>query len=97
MKEWEATTGEELQCERKKRNPKGQYAVAIVCENVVIHLPQKISWLCVPFMKQKGKIGCQVVRSFIVNRLAYLPMLAQKLVVYVLACKQLVYFLNHFL
>ena len=62
MEEWEAAIGEELQCEREKKNSKDPYAVAVVWENVVVDpLPWKISWICALFMKRKGKIRCQVV------------------------------------
>ena len=41
---WEATVGEELKYEREKNSAKDPYAVAVVCENVIVgHLPRKIS------------------------------------------------------
>ena len=44
QEEWEAAIGEEIQCERKKKNTKDPYAVAVVRENVAVgHLPRKIS------------------------------------------------------
>ena len=42
QEEWEAAIGEELQCEREKKNVKDPYSVGVVHENVVIsYLPRK--------------------------------------------------------
>ena len=60
--EWEATVGEEFKCEREKNNAKDPYAVAVVCENVIVgHLPRKISRISALFLKRQGKISCKVL------------------------------------
>ena len=62
MDECEAAIGEELQCERERKNSKDPYAVAVTRKNVVVgHLPRKISRVSALFIKRQGKIRCKVV------------------------------------
>ena len=57
--EWDAAIGEELERVREKNNLKDPYAVAMMCNNIVVgHLPRKIPRICTLFMKRRGIIRC---------------------------------------
>ena len=43
---WNSTFGEHLICERKTLNPSDRYAVAVVKDVIIGHLPQVLSRLC---------------------------------------------------
>lgn len=59
---WDAVVGEILECERETSNPNDRYAVVTKkAENVVGHLPRRISRTCSLFILRGGKITCRVV------------------------------------
>ena len=59
---WDVTVGEELLCERKLTNLHDRYAIAVIKdENVIGHLPQKISCVCSLFLQRGGSIICRVI------------------------------------
>lgn len=48
---WEAAFGECLQCQRERSNGHDPYAVAVVKDdNVVGHVPRKLSAICAMFL-----------------------------------------------
>ena len=56
---WEAAVGEELECQRERRNGADAYAVAAVREGSVVgHVPCRISRVCSLFIRRGGVIRC---------------------------------------
>ena len=54
-------TGDELACRREVGNAVDRYAVAVYSDdNLVGHLPKKISIACSLFLRHRGQISCQV-------------------------------------
>ena len=61
---WDALIGEELSCEREGANYADPFAVAIIKDdNVVGHVPRKISTVCSLFLRRGGSILCRVTGS----------------------------------
>ncbi len=61
---WDASSEEELLCERELGNPHNPYAVAIARAGVTVgHVPRKISSVCSLFLRRGGSIRCQVTGS----------------------------------
>ena len=61
---WDAVVGEELECERERRNNYDRYAVAVKRNgDVVGHLPRKFSRICALFIKRGRLISCMVTGS----------------------------------
>ena len=61
---WDAVVGEELECERERRNNYDRYAVAVKRNgDVVGHLPRKFSRICALFIKRGGLISCTATGS----------------------------------
>ena len=58
---WEATLGENLECQRENRNIHDIDAVAVLRSGVVVaHVPKKISSICSLFLQHGGSIHCIV-------------------------------------
>lgn len=58
---WSPELGEELQCQRERGNLTDCYAVAVKKEDEVVgHLPRKISRLCTLFIRRGGTISCVI-------------------------------------
>ena len=61
---WEAPVGEELRCSPQENNTNDHYVVSVIkndTNNVVGHLPRKISRICWHFLKKSGAcITCVV-------------------------------------
>ena len=58
---WEAEIGEELECQRERRNGADAYTVAVVREGTVVgHVPRRISRVCSLFIIRGGVIRCCV-------------------------------------
>ena len=56
---WEATIGENLECQRERDNPSDTYAVAVKKGGTVVgHLPRRLSRLCALFIRRGGAITC---------------------------------------
>ena len=61
---WDALIGEELSCEREGANYADPFAVAIIKDdNIVGHVPRKISTVCSLFLRRGGSILCRVTGS----------------------------------
>ena len=57
---WRATVDKQLECEPEARN-KDLYAVAVMKNDEVVgHVPRKISAACTLFIKKRGIIDCIV-------------------------------------
>lgn len=58
---WAPVIGEILICQRETGNLEDRYAVAVYkSEEVVGHVPRKISSLCAAFLRRSGVITCTV-------------------------------------
>ena len=58
---WDAVVGEELECQRERGNAADMYAVAVMKDSTIVgHLPQKISRICILFIRRGGVINCRV-------------------------------------
>ena len=58
---WQASIGEELECRRQISNVVDRYAVCTMKDDEIVgHLPQKISRLCSLFLCRGGSIRCQI-------------------------------------
>ena len=58
---WEAVIGEFLVCMTEPGNSHHWNAMAVeMDENVIGHLPRKVLWLCVLFLKRDGNSHCTV-------------------------------------
>lgn len=58
---WTPTIGEQLECKRECTNAYDRYAVAVVKnQEIVGHLPRKISKICSLFLRRGGNILCTV-------------------------------------
>lgn len=58
---WTPAIGEVLVCTRERRNAVDRYAVSVVKDdNVVGHLPRKISKVCSLFLERGGTINCRI-------------------------------------
>ena len=58
---WDPSIGEELSCQRKAENYTDLFAVAVMKDdNIVGHMPRKISKVCSLFLPQGGLIVCRV-------------------------------------
>ena len=61
QREWTPVLGEELQCQRESTNANDPYAVAVrKDDNVVGHVPRRISAACSLFIQKGGRIVCTV-------------------------------------
>ena len=61
---WSAAFGEILQCERELDNVHDRYAVCVMRHGTIIgHLPQRISRVCLLFLRRGGQISCIVMGS----------------------------------
>ena len=62
--EWTPVLGEDLQCQRESSNANDPYAIAVMKEdNVVGHVPRRISAACSLFIQKGGRILCTVQAS----------------------------------
>ena len=60
----DALVGEKLSCQREAENYADPFAVAVLKnENIVGHVPRKISTVCSLFLCQEGSIGCLITGS----------------------------------
>ena len=58
---WDASIGEEMSCQRKAENYTDPFAVAVMKDdNIVGHVPRKISTVCSLFLCRGGLIACRV-------------------------------------
>ena len=58
---WDASIGEELSCQREAENYTDPFAVAVMKDdNIVGHVPRKISTVCSLFLRRGGLIVCRV-------------------------------------
>ena len=58
---WSPVLGEILHCERERNNSSDQYAVAVKKDDeIVSHLPRKLSHVCWIFLRRGGTITCKV-------------------------------------
>ena len=58
---WNATIGEELECNPEAGNRADRYAVAVIkAGNIVGHVPKRISRYCSLFIRRGGTIRCLV-------------------------------------
>lgn len=58
---WTPTIGDELTCRREVANAVDRYAVGVYFDdNLVGHLPKKISTICSLFLRHGGQISCRV-------------------------------------
>ena len=65
QEQWEATIGEELECQRERGNAADAYAVSVIKEGVIIgHLPRRISHICMLFIRRGRAIHCRVTVLF---------------------------------
>ena len=61
---WQAAVGEVLTCKREYNSDRDRYAVAVLKnDNIIGHLPKKLSKLCSLFLKRGGEISCKVTGS----------------------------------
>ena len=61
---WDPVIGELLQCHRESRNAMDRYAVSVTKNDEIVgHLPKKISTLCSLFLRRGGSISCEVTDS----------------------------------
>ena len=61
---WIPSTGEKVDCYREERNVLDRYAVKVMkSDEIVGHLPKKISTLCSLFIRRGGSIKCEVMGS----------------------------------
>ena len=61
---WTPVMGEILVCRRETANIEDRYAVAVYkSEEMVGHVPRKISFLCAAFIRRGGTIYCTVQGS----------------------------------
>ena len=61
---WVPAIGELLECNREIRNAMDRYAVSVTKNNEIVgHLPKKISTLCSLFLRRGGSISCEVTGS----------------------------------
>ncbi len=59
---WDATVGEELDCQRETANVLDTFAVAVIKGSVTVgHVPRKISCICSVFLRRGGSIRCRVI------------------------------------
>ena len=58
---WDASIGEELLCARAPTNPRDPFTVAVVkSDQIVGHIPLKISSVCSLFLRHEGTIMCKI-------------------------------------
>ena len=60
---WEPVSGEQLECKQEAGNVHDRYAVTVLKEVVVGHVPRKISILCYLFLRKGGTIISTVTGS----------------------------------
>ena len=61
---WDAVIGEHLPCRRETSNRHDPFAVAIVKENNVVgHVPRKMSATCSLFLRKSGLMSCRITGS----------------------------------
>ena len=58
---WEPIHGQILQCARERSNRFNPFAVSVVhSEEIVGHVPRRISAVCALFLQHHGSIRCEV-------------------------------------
>ena len=61
---WMPSTGEILDCQREVGNAVDRYAIKVLKNDEIVgHLPKKISMLCSLFIRRGGLIKCEVTGS----------------------------------